>query len=719
MTVDVTGDLSTRSGRLLAGQARVLQSIARGAPLRATLDLLTTTIEGLTEGMRASVLREEEGRLWHGSAPNLPAEYSAAIDGIAIGPVAGSCGTAAYRNQLVVVEDVLVDPLWEPFRDLARTHGFRACWSAPIHASDGAIMGTFALYYDQPRAPQDDDLDLIEAAASLASIALERNRNQRRILASEERFRSLFQASPVGTVLTDRAGVLLEANNAFAKLAGVPADDLLGRAVAELVATDGRSDLVDALRDVGTSGGVRNLEVRLREAGQGRFAHVSLSQLVMEGGAHRCIAVFEDVTERRQLDQLRSRQRELELAAAHGQSLAGLARSAIIINSQRSLSEMLTAITAQACEIIGAHLGSTSLTVPGSGEAEGWPQQGITVQLSDKYADWRGYEAPSAGSPMYGLVCANNDVVRMTDEELKQHPSWRDFGPEAGRHPPMRGWLAAPLVASDGSNLGILQLSDRFEGDFDDNDESIVVQLAQMASIAVEKARLNEVAAQQEQSRLREELLSGLSHDMQTPLATIVALVDTFHDHPDMPDEQRTRALDALARQTDNLYVLVQQFLDYSRLQFDRELHLQGHAVQIATPVRRVLELHQHQRSILLSIDEPSPVVTGDTARLQQVLANLVSNAIKFSNDAVEIVVEVVDDHVAVHVDDRGVGLPDPPEQVFERFFRGPSASGTPGTGLGLYVSRAVMRAMGGDIVGANREGGGARFTMSVPRGEG
>jgi diguanylate cyclase (GGDEF)-like protein len=159
-------------------QSLVLERITTGAPLREVLDLLVNTIEARSDGMLGSVLLlDPEGkRLTHGSAPSLPHSYTEALDGVEIGPSVGSCGTAAYEGRQVVVEDISSDPLWADYRDLAAEHGLAACWSTPIRSASGEVLGTFALYYHEPRGPKEEELVLIDEAVHLASISIERGR---------------------------------------------------------------------------------------------------------------------------------------------------------------------------------------------------------------------------------------------------------------------------------------------------------------------------------------------------------------------------------------------------------------------------------------------------------------------------------------------------------------------------------------------------------------
>ena len=188
--------MSAQDGRaqsILLAEREVLERCAQGEPLEAILDRVTTAIrEHSVDGAIPSILLVEDGVLRHGSAPDLPAAYTAAIDGAPIGPAAGSCGTAAYRRQAVYVTDISIDPLWDDWRDLALPHGLRACWSQPIVGSNDQVLGTFALYYREPRQPSPEDIALIELFSRTTAILIEWKRNQhaqQQLLAAEQRAR--------------------------------------------------------------------------------------------------------------------------------------------------------------------------------------------------------------------------------------------------------------------------------------------------------------------------------------------------------------------------------------------------------------------------------------------------------------------------------------------------------------------------------------------------
>lgn len=183
-------DERKRAESLLGGEKRLLEMIAKGESLPAILDSLCRLVEEQLPDVISSVLLLDGDRLRHGGAPSLPNSYNDAIDGLTIGPSEGSCGTAAYRGEPVIVSDVATDPLWAKYRDLALSHSLRACWSTPILSTENKVLGTFAMYYRDPRSPTSQDLGLIELATHLVRIAVERDRAEQALRTSEQLARS-------------------------------------------------------------------------------------------------------------------------------------------------------------------------------------------------------------------------------------------------------------------------------------------------------------------------------------------------------------------------------------------------------------------------------------------------------------------------------------------------------------------------------------------------
>ena len=184
---------------------KILAMVIGQNRLERTLDVLCTEIEKHQAGLLCSVLLlEQDGvTLRGGAAPSLPKEYCSAIDGVKAGPCMGSCGTAIYRRQPVVVSDIATDPLWADYRHLALRHGLRACWSTPIASQDGTLLGTFAVYYREARLPETQHLQLIAHATHLAALAIERDRDKTQLRAAQDRYQMLVERLPAITYIAE------------------------------------------------------------------------------------------------------------------------------------------------------------------------------------------------------------------------------------------------------------------------------------------------------------------------------------------------------------------------------------------------------------------------------------------------------------------------------------------------------------------------------------
>jgi PAS domain S-box-containing protein len=181
--------------QLLNWEKSAMELISGASSLRDVLEGLMYGLEKQAPGALCSILLlDEDGiHLRHGAAPSLPEAYNRAIDGAAIGPNAGSCGTAVYWNRQVIVSDISSDPLWAGYRELALEHGLRACWSTPIVGGMGKILGTVAIYYREPRQPLPSELELIARSAQIIRLAIKRKREEEALRESEEKFRTLFE----------------------------------------------------------------------------------------------------------------------------------------------------------------------------------------------------------------------------------------------------------------------------------------------------------------------------------------------------------------------------------------------------------------------------------------------------------------------------------------------------------------------------------------------
>jgi len=204
--VGISRDITERrkADLLRDGQAKILEMIALSEPLKDVLEHLMRLIESQLKGIFGSVLLlEDDGtRLRHGAAPSIADAYIKAIDGVRVGPKAGSCGTAAYRREAVNVSDIRRDPLWEDYRELGSAHGFRSCWSTPIVSYRDVVLGTFAMYSKDVREPTEAEAHLVDITTRIAGIAIERKLAEDRIhfMANHDALTGL----PNRTLLKDR-----------------------------------------------------------------------------------------------------------------------------------------------------------------------------------------------------------------------------------------------------------------------------------------------------------------------------------------------------------------------------------------------------------------------------------------------------------------------------------------------------------------------------------
>src|SRR3984957_3257355 len=159
--------------------------VTKGDSLAELLDSLCRLVEAQAGGVLASILLVDGDHLRHGGAPSLPKAFTDAIDGTAIGPSEGSCGTAAYRGEPVIVEDIATDPLWADYRDLALPHSLRACWSAPVFSSQGKVIAAFAMYFREPRRPTRRDQEIMDQITYLAGVTIQQSLAQEKLSRSE------------------------------------------------------------------------------------------------------------------------------------------------------------------------------------------------------------------------------------------------------------------------------------------------------------------------------------------------------------------------------------------------------------------------------------------------------------------------------------------------------------------------------------------------------
>jgi PAS domain S-box-containing protein len=306
---------------LFDGERLILEMVAKGDPLPRILDSLCRLVEEGAGGVLASVLLVDGECLRHGAAPSLPKGYTDAIDGALIGPCAGSCGTAAYRREQVIVSDIASDPLWAEYRAIALPYSLRACWSTPIMSSEDKVIGTFAMYYREPRSPSRRDQEIITRITHLAEVAIERKLTQEKLQRSEAYLAEAQRLTHTGTwVWGPRAAKMLYCSDEMFRIfgfdpqEGVPSERLWERIVPEdcdrvreviMDALRKKSDFADEYRIMLPGGTMKHIDV---------IGHPVVDEA---GEVVEYVGTIVDATERKRVEQERERLRQLEADLGH------------------------------------------------------------------------------------------------------------------------------------------------------------------------------------------------------------------------------------------------------------------------------------------------------------------------------------------------------------------------------------------------------------------
>ncbi|HET6545967.1 MAG TPA: EAL domain-containing protein [Rhodanobacteraceae bacterium] len=288
-----------RAEQMEAGQHVILAGIAAQQRLTESLAQIATLHELLNPGALCSLLLVDADcrHVLHGAAPSLPEAFNQAIHGQEVGDARGSCGTAVWRRERVVVADIATHPYWKNYRHIALAHGLRACWSTPVLGSYEQVLGTFAVYYDETRGPRPEELESIDKMLSITAIAIESDQLIARLRERDYFFDMSMEIYCIFDTKTQR---IVQANPTFTELTGYGLNELASRHYLEFVHPDDRAIAVDAVA-VLRGAGMRVGEVVYRfRCKDGSYRWLSWESIV--GPNDRAFAVAHDVTKRREAE---------------------------------------------------------------------------------------------------------------------------------------------------------------------------------------------------------------------------------------------------------------------------------------------------------------------------------------------------------------------------------------------------------------------------------
>jgi signal transduction histidine kinase/DNA-binding response OmpR family regulator len=404
--------------------------------------------------------------------------------------------------------------------------------------------------------------------------------------------------------------------------------------------------------------------------------------------------------------------RHAESLQRHATQLRRLADAAIAIHAATSLEELLKTAADAAGSIVGAQQVAVQVDAPAAEAAD--PLRNGNGRCSVRRPEHTALYALGRSALGHGM----HRPIRLLRDELARHPRFGEFASSGPL--PLQGWLAAPLSSRDGLPLGWIQLSEKRGGDFSPEDETVLVQLAQMVSIAAENTLLNQA---QEANRLKDQFLATLSHELRTPLQAILTWSRVLREAPGDRTTQ-ARGLEVIERSARSQHRLIEDLLDVSRI-ISGKLALEriplslravaDAAVEDARPAAREKDV------AVVTRYDADPTIEGDATRLRQVMGNLLSNAIKFTPREGRVEVRIAADEMSatVAIVDTGCGIePAFLPQLFERFRQADSSTTRRhgGLGIGLSVVRSLVELHGGGVHAESQgEGKGSTFAVRLP----
>ena len=531
------------------------------------------------------------------------------------------------------------------------------------------------------------------------------------------RMEATLGSADVGTWIWEVGPDRVTADRNVARLFGVSPEDAAGGPLEHYtrrIHAEDRARVADAIAEAAREGRRFDTEYRLLQP-DGSIRWVAArgwAERDAAGAPTRFPGVVIDVTERKLAE---------EAALRHSRQLQKLSGISTRLNAAHDVTSVVGIITEEARSLIGAQRAVTSV-IPGPVPAE----RGVTVvsQQNGERPAGSPYQGVSGGAPaLTDLAERLPGPTRVSREEAACALARRDPS-VAGSDLDVAatGWLAAPLVGRNTRRLGVIHLADKPAQDFTANDEALLVQLAQIAAVAIENARLYEELREKDQRK--DEFLAMLAHELRNPLAAIRNAVALGSDQ-EAKAEEIEWSMEVINRQMRQLSRLIDDLLDVSRItqgkvQLRREPLDAARVLQSAVDtVQPLMEERQHELTV--SFRPGTLHLEADPTRLEQIIVNLLSNAARYTEKTGEISLraKVEDGQVVIRVKDNGMGIPpDKLPLMFDLFTQGNRslARSEGGLGIGLTIVRSLAELHGGTVTAHSEgTGQGSEFVLRLP----
>ena len=718
----------------------IMEKIASGLLLPELLYSLALNIEEETRGALCSILLYDSDRkcLLRGATPNLPEFYNQAIHGLAVGPGVGSCGTAAYENRRVIVEDIQSHPYWARFKELAARAGVRSCWSEPIRGGQGQVVGAFAMYHRDTRSPDPEDLELISIAANLAGIAIERHFSQRALLEREELYGAILSQAGDGIFLADAETLrFVEANDAACRGLGYTREELLELSIPDIQA-EAAAEWTKARAAEVISTGRSEFENRhRRKDGEIRDVIVNNRLVNLRGGRYFATVVH-DITERKRIEaELENYRQNLEHLVEERTAALEEAYRRLDMSDQRL--KAMFALSGRASELKEEELLQLGIDEAArlTGSAIGYlhfvHEDQETLELStwsrgalEVCTAWHDRHYPVSRAGIWA------DTVRLRQPVV--HNDYRAL-PESERqgypenHVHLVRHLGVPVIEEDQVKM-VMGVGNK-PTDYDESDLrqlqligadlwGIVRRRRAEASLALAKE------AAEAANRAKSAFLANMSHEIRTPMNAIIGLTHLLRR--DCFGQRQHLQLGKIAEAAHHLLGIINDILDLSKIEAGK-LTLETAEFELDGVLKRVADLASEKAAakeveIVYDVDAAllGPL-SGDALRLGQVLLNLMGNAVKFTERGSVVLRaqrrEEREDGLwaRFEIRDTGIGIaPEARKDLFQAFAQADDSTTRKfgGTGLGLVISKRLVQLMGGEIGVESQLGSGSTFWFTA-----
>ena len=524
------------------------------------------------------------------------------------------------------------------------------------------------------------------------------------------RLAAIIESSDDAIISKDLHGIIQTWNAGAQRLFGHTAEEAIGRSVTMLIPEDRQNEEPGILARIQRGERVDHYET-IRQARNGTLLDISLSVSPVVDASGRVVGaskIARDITERKRAQVETQRRSE---------QVRRLAEAATRLNTVHDVRSILGLLAEEARSLIGAARSSASITVHGDRTSSI-----VVASDGEEQAGWRDDGDERDLSDLYALVCPPNRPMRADQRQLRSNPAFRPAEPAADDVPEPRNWIAAPLTGLPENNVGLLQLSDRIEGDFTEDDEAMLVQLTQMACVAIDNAWLLDHL--REANRRKDEFLATLAHELRNPLAPLRNGLQVMKlSGNDVKAVETSRIM--MERQLEAMVRLIDDLMDVNRISRGK-IELRRTPVDVATVVRAAVEtsgpwIEAGRHRLTVELPKTPLIVDADETRLAQVLSNLLNNAAKYTEPGGRIRL-TADRHkgkAVISVKDTGVGIPRTMlPRIFDLFTQVDRSleKSQGGVGIGLSLVKGLVELHGGQVEARSEgPGKGSEFIVRLP----